>query len=617
MNSFIGISEKITPPFKSTSLLLRRSFNVRNINRKFNLQVIGLGIAIYYINGHRITDNVLCTPTSDYSKSVYYEEYDVSKYIKQGKNVIAVELGNGFYNESLETVWKFNLCHWRGDKCLYLKLKADDKLILKSDDQFKVIYSLYILYNELRGGEILDQRKYIDFSSINFDDSKWENATYVKKPPLGKIRKNICPPIKEFESCAPVRVIKNKNGYVFDFGKNMSGYVKADIYNNANKEITFRYAEDISKDGELSLHGLNCYQKGEPFQTDVCVADGSHFSFVPRFTYHGFRYVELTGVDNLDDISLKAIFIHQDIKYLKPKKLTNEKYEKIFEAGINSILSNTYYGFTDCPTREKLNWLNDFTASLPVIIKYFDCKEMLIKIFQDIIDSQDEKGNIPGIAPSPHWGYEYGPVCSGIFITLPYMFYKHYGDKSLFVNNISRIKKYYHFIKNNIDSGYFVLGDWTGTTNHEKTPIRFVLDTYMYLFDKILYEMTGFNSYKKDLLLRTNRILSYEVVGQTIPSVLLVLGLGDKKKNLDVLLKDIEALDFHFDVGMFGFQYLFKALSINKLDDVIFKIVCNKKAPSFQVWIDEGATTFFETFGDTWSLSMNHHMFSNIILYLK
>ena len=154
MNSFIGISEKITPPFKSTSLLLRRSFNVRNLNRKFNLQVIGLGIAIYYINGHRITDNVLCTPTSDYSKSVYYEEYDVSKYIKQGKNVIAVELGNGFYNESLETVWKFNLCHWRGDKCLYLKLKADDKLILKSDDQFKVIYSPYILYNELIGGQI-------------------------------------------------------------------------------------------------------------------------------------------------------------------------------------------------------------------------------------------------------------------------------------------------------------------------------------------------------------------------------------------------------------------------------------------------------------------------------
>ena len=616
-NKFIGIDEKIIPPFKSTSLLLRRSFNAKNIKPQFILQVIGLGIPVYYINGQRITDNVLCTPNSDYSKSLYLEEYDVSRYIRRGKNVIAIELGNGFYNESLETVWKINNSHWRGPKCLYLKLKTNQRLILKSDEKFKVLYSPYIIYNELRGGEQFDKRKLIDFASLSYDDSHWESAVIINNPPKGKIRKNICPPIKEFETYNPIKVFKNKNGYIFDFGKNMSGYVRADIANHADQEIVFKYAEDITKDGELNLHNLNCYQKGEPFQTDSCIADGSHFSFIPKFTYHGFRYVEVSGIVNIEDISLKAVFIHQDIKFLEPKTPISVKYSKIFVAGINSILSNTYYGFTDCPTREKLNWLNDLSASLPVIMKYFDCKDMLVKIYQDIIDSQNDEGNIPGIAPSPHWGYEYGPVCSGIAIMLPYLFYKQYGDKTLFDNNISHIKKYYRFVKKNLNSHYFSLGDWTGTTNHHKTPIEFVLDTYMYLFDKWLFELTEDQNYQKDSLLRKNRLTSYEVVGQTIPSVLLCLDLGNKTKNLEVLINDIKSLDYHFEVGMFGAQFLFKALSENNLDDVIYNIVCNKKAPSFQVWIDEGATTFYETFGETWSLSMNHHMFSNVLLYLK
>ena len=615
--TFIGISEKITPTNKSTSLLLRRCFYVKNTNHNFILQVIGLGIGVYYLNGKRITDNVLCTPTSDYSKTLYYEEYDVSKLIKHGKNVIAIELGNGFYNESLKTVWNFNTCHWRGEKCLYLKLKADNRLILKSDEKFKVKYSPYTMYNELRGGEVIDQRQFIEFYKTDFDDSSWDNATFIKNPPKGKIRKNICPPLKEFEKYSPIKVIKSQNGYIYDFGKNMSGYVHATINSKDNKEITFKYAEDITEEGELNLHNLNCYQKNEPFQTDKVITNGTSFSFTPKFTYHGFRYVEVLGIQDAKEVSLEAVFVHQDIKFTEPKKKSNEDYQKIFDAGIQSIFSNTYYGFTDCPTREKLNWLNDLSASIPVIMKYFDCKKMLEKVYQDIIDAQDENGNIPGIAPSPNWGYEHGPLCGGLLITLPYLFYKRYGDRSLFDKNIKSIKKYYYFVKKNIDKNYFFLGDWTGATNHIKTPVKFVLDTYMYLFDKILLEMDNPDKYIKDKAIREKRLTSYEVVGQTIPSVLLVLNLGNKKKNLEALINDIISKGYHFDVGMFGLQYLFKALEENGLDDMIYKIVCNKKAPSFKAWIDNGATTLYETFGDTWSLSMNHHMYSNVILYLK
>ena len=132
-----------------------------------------------------------------------------------------------------------------------------------------------------------------------------------------------------------------------------------------------------------------------------------------------------------------------------------------------------------------------------------------------------------------------------------------------------------------------------------------------------MFEMTEQEKFKKDLLLREKQLLSYKLSGQTIPSVLLDLGLGNKKDNLTALTKNIEQKEYHFDVGMFGFQYLFKALSENGRDDLIEKMVLNEKAPSLKVWIDSGATSLYENFGETWSLSMNHHMFSCVIQYLK
>lgn len=617
IKNFIGINDQLTPPSQSTSLLLRRSFNVRNIDHKFILSVIGLGIAIYYINGKRITNNVLSTSTSDYSKTLYLDKYDVTNFIKKGKNVIAIELGNGFYNESIKTVWNINQAHWRGEKCLFLRLKADNKTILKSDEKFKAIYSPFTIYNELRAGEWVDQRKVINFSSLKYNDDNWEYASFIKNPPTGKIKENICPPIKEFETIKPINIIQNKRGFVYDFGKNFSGYIKATISEQKDKEIVFKYAEDISENGELELHGLDCYQKDEPFQIDKCITNGSSFVFKPKFTYHGFRYVQVSGIDDLKKISLEGIFIHQDIKYLKPKYKLNGIYKKIFDAGINSILSNTYYGFTDCPTREKLNWTNDLSASLPVIMKYFDAKNLLMKVYQDIIDAQDVNGNVPGIVPSPNWGYEYGPVCGGIIITLPYHFYKKYGDRFLFDNNLYNIKKYYRFVKKNLNADYFFLADWTGSTNHPKTPKKFVLETCMFIFDKILWEMTGKKEYKNDLLKRKKSLCSYKIEGQTIPSILLALDLGKKQDNLSILLQEIKKTNYHIDVGVFGFQYLFKALSDNKCDDIIYKMLCNPTPPSFKTWIDNGATTLYETFGETWTLSMNHHMFSCVIQYLK
>lgn len=612
--TFIGANKNLKPNGDSTSLLLRRSFNITQKGNQYILKVVGLGIAIYYLNGKKVTDNVFLTPVTDYSKTLLFDSYDVTNMITEGNNVLAIELGNGFYNESLKTVWNINHAHWRGEKCVGVVLECDNKVILESDEEFKSLYSPFVIYNELRGGEVTDFRHLIPFANNDFDDSSWPNASLIEKKMTARIIENRLDPVKEVNVYSPIRQIKSKEGIIFDFGVNIAGYIDCSFLEESGTLITFKHAEDI-KNNELELHGLDCYQKGEPFQLDQAVANGSECHFKPKFTYHGFRYVEVIGIKNVKDFHITAISTHQVFKQIKEfLKFDDEIKQKIFNAGINSILSNSFYSFTDCPTREKLNWLNDMQASLPVIMDYFDIKEQLEKIMIDITDTQRSDGNIAGIAPSPDWGYEYGPLCGFAIVKIPYLYFKKYNDNHLLELYKDQIYRYYHYLLNHYDE--FILGDWTGNTNHEDTPKSFVTNAYLYLFDQILVEIYDDEKAKGDLINRKDYLLNTPLKGQTIPSFLIVNGIGDKELNVTYLIKDIENKEYHMDVGMFGAQYIYEALQKINRQDIIDKIVLNKKAPSFRVWIEGGATSLYENFGETHSLSMNHHMFSNVIKYL-
>lgn len=610
---FIGANKDLKPNSGSTSLLLRRSFNVTKKGNKYLLKVIGLGTAIYYLNEKRITDSVLLTPVSDYQKTLYFDTFDVTNLIEEGINILAIELGNGFYNESLNTVWNFNKAHWRDEKCLGLILERDGETILESDESFKTLYSPFVIYNELRGGETVDFRKLINFESKVFNDSNWLKASYIKNQKTARIFENKLTPIKEFGTYPPVRKIISKNGVIFDFGVNISGYVECIFNEKAGNVITFKHAEDINKN-ELELHGLDCYQKGEPFQLDQIISGGVKGVFKPKFTYHGFRYVEVSGVTNFDDFEIHAIKIHQDLKHIKEFPIFKDEIKtKIFNAGINSILSNSFYSFTDCPTREKLNWLNDMQASLPVIMEYFDVKDLLKKVMQDIVDTQRDDGNIAGIAPSPDWGYEYGPLCGFAIVDIPKLFLDIYKDDSLFKEYKKEIYMYYDYLINHFD---FILGDWTGNTNHPDTPTEFVINSYIYLFNKTLIDVYKDTSLENDLLKRKGLLLNTPIKGQTIPSFLIVNDIGDKALNVKRLLEAIKENKNHLNAGMFGVQFIYEALQHINRKDLIDKIVLNKKAPSFRLWIEEGATSLYENFNKTHTLSMNHHMFSNVIKYL-
>lgn len=625
MNCFISIQHnKERSLFDSPAFLFRKVFSLNKGNSKLTLKVCGLGYGVYYINGKEITSDKFITPVSDYRKTLWFSEYDVTDYCVEGGNVFYAKLGNGFFNENFESGWSHNKAEWRNDPCLWMELYQDDLCILKADNTFKACVDKATYYNQLRSGEYYDSQRELHAELVEFDDSQWQNAVILGNSPQGTLRRCFGPTIKECAKFDPVAVLKNNDGYVFDFGYNISGYAEIVVCDDAGKAITLSYAEEINDDNSLKLNGLGIYYSSVPCQVDKLICNGQLVAWKPQFTYHGFRYVQVSGLSNIDVVkSITAYFVHQDVPQVSRFCCSDETINKIYEAGIRSTQSNMFYSLTDCPTREKLGWLNDTQASLGQIMYNFDCTEFFEKWYQDICDSMRINGNVAGIAPTPDWGYEYGVVTSGAVITLPYMLYKLKGDKKLLETALPYMEKHYGYHCNNI--GKSMLGDWTGADNLS-TPIEFIDLICAYMFSSIISNSkTALNlpcqNYVADIQKYKSLLLDkYFINGkcklneQTALSASIVLNLGNKDIVSQQLVQAIGEKGNHIACGMFGIQFLYKALFQIGRADLWLKVIENDTSPSFKIWMDNGATTLYETFDETArTISRNHHMFSNVI----
>ena len=567
-----------------------------------------LGIGYCYLNGKKVSEDLFLSPVADYRKTLWLTKIDLTPFANEGENELFFEVGNGFFNEGIETVWKHHEAKWRDYPTLWASICLDGKEILATDDGWLSSLSRATYFNEIRSGEYFDARF--------LDVYDWKNAKISPNPPTGTFRHCNCEPIREIERIPPISAVKSQKGYIYDFGKNFSGYAEIEAVIPRGEEIILSFSEDISVTGELALNGLDVYQKA-PFQIDKVIGNGEKIIWKPKFTYHGFRYVEVVSSLKLADFTITGIFTSQAISRLSTFECSDDTLNKIFEAGIRSTKSNLFYSLTDCPTREKLGWTNDAQATLEQFLFNFDGKKLLSKWLVDICDTISAEGDLAGVAPSPDWGYGYGPVCNGIVFTLPYLLYKYYGDLAPIRHTLPYMKRYFSYLSDNL--GKSILGDWTGATNLP-TPIDFVEKFYLYIFSAIFNAVgedysSQLNKAKKDLegYLEDGKC---NIDEESAISALIVLGLGDGKKLAKQLVEKIEKVGKKFNCGMFGAQFLYKALSKIGRSDLAYEIITSPTPPSFKVWMDGGATTLWESFDQSaWTLSKNHHMFSNVLYF--
>lgn len=621
--------------------MFRKRFHVNRFERA-TVSVCALGMGVFYLNGEKITADLHLSPTSDYDKTIWYNEYDVTNLLVPGENTFACIVGNGWYNESLKTPWKYCEAKWRDNPKFALSLELDGETVFLSDDTWLCKPESYILFNQLRSGEHVDARQYDPkWMKAEYDDSAWERAIRDDNPPKGVLRKSVCPPVRECAEYPAVSVLQTGDRrYVFDIGQNISGYVRLHVRQKAGDILTIRYAEQIHPDGSLNLNGMDSMYPESPFQTDKVILSDETVAFSPIFTYHGFRYIEITGLDSASVDMVTGIFIHLDIPVIGEFECSNSDLTDLFHIGVMATYSNMHYILTDCPTREKFGWLNDAKASTEQILMNFDAARFFEKWHVDILDSVREDGAIPGIAPTSGCLYDSytGPICTGALFEIPYKIYLYTGDDAMMIGALPAYLKHLDYLETRKNADGFVeygLYDWAGPFNERygsgaPTPVEFS-DTALYIefLQRTVFaaERAGDSDTAARVQSTLDRMVSLfkqkylrgdgrcAVDEQTAIAMLIGIGLYDDLAPLREQLKEAaQQHDFHHHCGMLGIRYLYDALNTCGLEAYAYRVIAAEGFPSYTQWLREGATTLWETFYP--GASKNHHMYSGFMLWL-
>lgn len=644
---FIRNSEKYCKPNDFVPApYFRKSFLIENINiKKATLLICGLGFYEVYINGTDITKGYLAPYRSNHDHYIYFDRYDISDKLIAGKNVLGALLGNGFQNPMVET-WRFSETVWRGAPILSFLLEVEycDGTVQQviSDTETKTADSP-ILLNDIHLGEYYDARLEIeDWNAINFDDSNWKNSEIAPRP-HGSPRLCQVEPIVKRGEIKPVSITECDGGYIYDFGANDAGVCKLSINGEVGQKILLQHFEKLVC-GKPFFNNIK-FKPEQRFQEDEYICSGKGLeTHIPRFTYHGFRYVYVTGINSQQATNdlLTFVVMSSDIKQTGYFECSDVTVNKIQAATVRSDISNFYYFPTDCPQREKNGWTADASLSIEQMLLNFapenSLKEWLINIYRSI----DEQGRVPGIIPNSGWGYDKlnGPAWDSVIVNLPYYIYIYRGDKSVFEDLKAPFMRYLtnlYSLLNEDDLVEYGLGDWcqvdTKTEDAFDTPA--VVTNSIMTVDiaekaAFIYEVLGLNEqkeYAQKLAVRVKNALRAKLCDtdnaialcqtQTAQAMGIYYNIFSSKEQpeaVENLIKLIKENDGFMKVGVLGGRVIFRVLAENGYADLAYNMITRPEFPSYANWIERGATTLWELFtlDDTAKGSLNHHFWGDV-----
>lgn len=640
---FIKANRPFDPTFqkKNFAPMFRKTFVLEKVENA-KLCVCGLGYAYYYINGKSVSPDLFTSADSRYDKTLWYHVYDVSSLLRKGENTVAVICGNGWYNEDIPTVWKHSTSVYRDHPKLLLCLTVDGIAVLCSDGTWKCCPESAIIFNALRSGEHFDARLYdACWMSPDYDDSAWELAAVDDTPPQGILRECPCEPIREFEVMDVQTVTRLDDGtYLFDMGKNSSGYVRLTVTGESDRELLIRYGEFLLSNGRIKSELPYFYPESD-FQTDRLILSGKQITWSPRFAYHGFRYITIEGLDSLDGVTVQAVFVHQAVARRTSFECSEPILNRLYDMGIRACYSNMFYKLTDCPSREKMGWTNDAHISCEQFFTNFEIERLFEKWMVDVLDMVREDGMLPGVIPTPGYGYEWGngPLSDGILFEIPYRMYLHTGDPTMLIETLPYFERYFALLKTLEDADGWVssfgLGDWTTVGHSADIPLAMTNAVLICKFYRIaalaarLAENQTLETRCIDVAEHIKRRILQTWIGQdgrcvihqmTSVAILIAFGLfSDLEPLKQQLIEIIEENDYHHHCGMLGLRHLYEALEKCGLQEIAYRIMTAKGYPSYSFWQENDATTLCEYWkmpSDKGYRSQNHHLNSDVLSWM-
>ena len=597
-----------------------RRFTLAKAPARAVLHVAAQGLYRVFLNGEERTKSRLAPYLSDPEKSIFYDTYALTG-LREGENVLAFLLGNGFVNAQDNGIWGGTRAPYRSAPSLACELFCDGAEVLTSREGFFTLPS-HITYDDVRGGERADGR-------LRQDPALLAGGTPAlpAKDHGGRLVRCKAHPVREVAEHAPVRVFAAEGGgYIYDFGKNMAGVARLRISGRRGQRVDLRFGE-IVRGGRLD--GSNLLFEGmsdaEHMQHDVYIcAGGAEEVFEPAFTYHGFRYVHVAGVTQEQARAglLTACEMRSSFRPAGKFSCSNRAANGVQKLTLQSDRANFVWFPTDCPHREKNGWTGDIALSCEQLLYNFACAKDLAVWLGELKKAQKRSGQLPGIVPTAGWGYEWGngPAWDLALTEVPYRILQFTGDAAPARLAAPAIAKYLRYMakkRNARGTLAYGLGDWceAGSVreNAYATPLE-VSDTLtcMDICAKAERVLTAAGRAADAAYARA---LGGEIAAafraafvrgglvtcdtQTAQAMALLYGGYEREERAGGLrrLKELIAAEGgRFRVGVLGGRALFDALAEGGEAELAFRLIVRKGFPSYRYMLDCGATTLWEGF---------------------
>lgn len=639
--------------------LFRSTFTPQKPVKAARLYISGLGYYEAYINGNRVGDRVLEPGWTNYGKEILYSTYDVTSLLQEGKNAIGVMLGNGFFNPLPMRIFKpLREYFYIGRPCLKAQLRivyADDsaETVLTGPD-WKTAQGP-VLRNNVYLGEHYDARKEIKgWDTPSFDDALWKNAEALTQAPTGTLTAQMQPPIRITKVFHPTRMAEVRPGvFVFDMGQNFAGVVRLKVKGQKGSTIKIRYGEDIYSDGSLNvmtsvagqqkkIWNADWEQPGQPqtaWQEDRYTLKGEGTEiWAPRFTFHGFRYVEITGwhgrpsLENIEGLRLNA-----DLPKNGSFECSNPMLNKLNEVLDYTFLSNVFSVQSDCPAREKFGYGGDIVGVARTFCWFYDMENFYRKAIRDFANDQRPSGGMTETAPfngiaDKGLGEDSGPIGWQLaFAFMQKQLYDYYGDLETIKTYYPTFVKQVEFIRSQAKDNRIEDCINDHESLEQRIPALFATAHYYHHtllvseFASLLNKQEDAKKYKdlseeiKKAFISQFLISGDGTVGngtQAAQAFALYYGLlpdTEKDAALDGLLKAIEKRDGHIAAGIFGVPAILNVLRENDRNDIAYKMVTQTSFPGWGHMLQSGATTLWETWQYSDNVySHNHPMFGSV-----
>jgi len=627
---------------------LRKDFSTSKKVKSARVYVSSLGLYELYINGKKVGDQLFTPGWTSYNKRIQYQTYDVTSML-QTKNAIGAILGDGWYRGNIG--WQDQRNYYGGKLALIAQLHISytdgTDEIIETGEGWKATTGP-IIFSDIYNGETYDARMEMPgWSTAGFDDSKWGKAVSLNQTKEFLIAPQGVP-VKAIEEIVPIKLFTTPNDeLVYDMGQNMVGWVRLKVKGKKGDVVTLKFAEVLDKQGNFYTDNLRAAKV-----TDVYIlkGDGEEI-YEPKFTFHGFRFVELVGFPGTPGLeNITGVVIHSEMEptgtFTCSDPLINQLQKNIQWGQKGNFLDVP----TDCPQRdERMGWTGDAQVFSATASYIYNTAGFYTKWVKDIAADQLPDGKVPHVIPDVLKGGGGSTAWADVSLIVPWTTYLAYGDKRILEVQYPSMVKWVEYMKNRAGDDYLWTGDahfgdwlafastrsdYTGATT-EKDLIATAYYSYssglLSKIAKIIGNTADADKYAKlsenikkafvnEFVAPSGRLVSHTQTAYLLAIAFDLLPENLVPKAANYLAEDVNKFK-HLTTGFVGTPLLCKTLSATGHEDLAFMLLNRKEYPGWLYPVTQGATTIWErwdgqkpdgTFQDVGMNSFNHYAYGAI-----